>query len=129
MNQIRNLPVSPPALVREQVASLERTALIRTLARLRPGDDVSRPPAVIRASLRRQNFVNRFRETRERARLSDPGHPVTAAPTPEQASGPPPYTLRRGAAGRCTFHGEQRRIRRNVTGSNRTDGLVRTALC
>lgn len=53
MNQIRGLLFSAPALLREQVAGLERAALIRTLARLRPGDDLSRPLAAARASLRR----------------------------------------------------------------------------
>ncbi|MGW3407376.1 IS110 family transposase [Streptomyces zhihengii] len=53
MNQIRGLLVSAPAMLREQVAGLERAALIRTLARLRPGDDLSRPPAATRAALRR----------------------------------------------------------------------------
>jgi transposase len=53
MNQIRALLVSAPALLREQVAVLDRAMLIRTLARLRPGDDLSRPLAATRASLRR----------------------------------------------------------------------------
>ncbi|MBM9624383.1 transposase [Streptomyces zhihengii] len=53
MNQIRGLLVSAPAMLREQVAGLERAALIRTLARLRPGDDLSRPLAATRAALRR----------------------------------------------------------------------------
>lgn len=53
MNQIRNLLVSAPAMLREQVAELEKAVLIRTLARLRPGGDLSRPPAATRASLRR----------------------------------------------------------------------------
>jgi len=50
MNQIRALLVSAPALLREQVAVLDRAMLIRTLARLRPGDDLSRPLAATRAS-------------------------------------------------------------------------------
>lgn len=53
MNQIRNLLVTAPAMLREQVAGLDRAALIRTLARLRPGDEVSRPLTATRASLRR----------------------------------------------------------------------------
>ncbi|WP_455711437.1 IS110 family RNA-guided transposase [Streptomyces hirsutus] len=53
MNQIRGLLVSAPAMLREQVAGLARAALIRTLARLRPGEDLSRPLAATRASLRR----------------------------------------------------------------------------
>ncbi|MCU7826021.1 IS110 family transposase [Kitasatospora sp. DSM 101779] len=53
MNQIRGLLVSAPALLREQVAGLHRAELIRTLARLRPGDDLSGPLAATRASLRR----------------------------------------------------------------------------
>ncbi|MEU2827055.1 IS110 family transposase [Streptomyces sp. B27] len=53
MNQIRGLLVSAPAMLREQVAGLDRAVLIRTLARVRPGDDLSRPLAATRASLRR----------------------------------------------------------------------------
>ncbi len=53
MNQIRNLLVSAPAMLRVQVAGLDRAALIRALARLRPGGDLSRPLAATRASLRR----------------------------------------------------------------------------
>lgn len=53
MNQIRGLLVSAPAMLREQVAGLDRAALIRTLARLRPGGDLSRPLAATRGSLRR----------------------------------------------------------------------------
>ncbi|MFG2637956.1 transposase [Streptomyces sp. NPDC048362] len=53
MNQIRGLLVAAPAVLREQLAGPDRTALIRTLARLRPGDDLSRPLAATRASLRR----------------------------------------------------------------------------
>lgn len=53
MNQIRGLLVSAPAMLREQVAGLDRAALIRTLARLRPGNDLSRPLAATRAALRR----------------------------------------------------------------------------
>ncbi|MFH8572909.1 hypothetical protein [Streptomyces sp. NPDC017993] len=45
MNQIHGLLVSAPAMLREQAARLYRAALIRTLARLRPGDDRSRPLA------------------------------------------------------------------------------------
>ncbi|MFJ1958207.1 IS110 family transposase [Streptomyces microflavus] len=53
MNQIRGLLVSAPAMLREQVAGLDRTVLIRALARLRPGNDLSRPLAATRAALRR----------------------------------------------------------------------------
>ncbi|MGW3930271.1 IS110 family transposase [Streptomyces microflavus] len=53
MNQIRGLLVSAPAMLREQVAGLERAVLIRTLARVRPGDGLSRPLAATRAALRR----------------------------------------------------------------------------
>nr|WP_073791087.1 transposase [Streptomyces sp. CB01580] len=53
MNQIRSLLVAAPAMLREQVAGLDRAALIRTPARLRPGDDLSRPLAATRAPLRR----------------------------------------------------------------------------
>ncbi|MFB7128297.1 IS110 family transposase [Kitasatospora sp. NPDC056273] len=53
MNQIRGLIVSAPAVLREQVAGLERAALIHTLARLRPGTDLSAPLAATKAALRR----------------------------------------------------------------------------
>lgn len=53
MNQIRGLLVSAPAMLREQVAGLDRAALIRTLARLRPGEDLSKPLTATRAALRR----------------------------------------------------------------------------
>jgi transposase len=53
MNQIRGLLVSAPAMLREQVAGLDRIALIRTLIRLRPGADLSDPLAATRAALRR----------------------------------------------------------------------------
>ncbi|MEU6268862.1 IS110 family transposase [Saccharopolyspora shandongensis] len=53
MNQIRGLLVSAPAMLREQTTGLDRTALIQTLARLRPGYDLSGPLAATRASLRR----------------------------------------------------------------------------
>ncbi|MFE0640913.1 IS110 family transposase [Streptomyces sp. NPDC058877] len=53
MNQIRGLLVSAPALLREQAAGLDRAMLIRTLARLRSGADLSRPLAATKASLRR----------------------------------------------------------------------------
>lgn len=41
------------AMLREQVVGLDRAALIRTLARLRPVDDLSRLLTATRASLRR----------------------------------------------------------------------------
>jgi transposase len=53
MNQIRGLRVSAPAMLREQVAGLDRAELIRVLARLRPGDDLSRLLAATRTALRR----------------------------------------------------------------------------
>ncbi|MEU9008013.1 IS110 family transposase [Streptomyces sp. NPDC048551] len=52
MNQIRNLLVSAPASLREQVTGLDRAVLIRTLARLRPCEDLARPLAATRAALR-----------------------------------------------------------------------------
>jgi transposase len=52
MNQIRGLLVAAPASLREQVADLPRAELIRTLARLRPGD-LSTPLAATKAALRR----------------------------------------------------------------------------
>jgi transposase len=53
MNQIRSLLVSAPAPLREQVAGLNRSDLIRTLTRIRPGNDLSHPLAATRAALRR----------------------------------------------------------------------------
>lgn len=53
MNQIRGLLVSAPAELREQVAGLNRAALIGALARLRPGGDLSTPITATRAALRR----------------------------------------------------------------------------
>lgn len=53
INQIRGLLVSAPAVLREQVASLDRASLIRTLARSRPGEDLSSPLTATRAALRR----------------------------------------------------------------------------
>ncbi|WP_327072777.1 IS110 family transposase [Kitasatospora purpeofusca] len=52
-NQIRSMLVSAPAVLREQLAGLERAALIRTLARLRSGADLSTPLAATKAALRR----------------------------------------------------------------------------
>jgi transposase len=53
MNQIRGLLVAAPASVREQVADLPRTALIRTLARWRPGGELADPQCATKAALRR----------------------------------------------------------------------------
>jgi transposase len=53
INQIRGLLVSAPTALREQVAHRDRTALIRTLARLRSGTDLSTPLAATKAALRR----------------------------------------------------------------------------
>ncbi|HCA84348.1 MAG TPA: IS110 family transposase [Streptomyces sp.] len=53
MNQIRGLLVSAPAMLREHVAGQQRAELIRTVSRLRPGNDLSRPLAATRAALRR----------------------------------------------------------------------------
>lgn len=53
INQIRGLLVSAPAVLREQTAGLDRAALIRTLARLRPGADLTGPLAATRTALRR----------------------------------------------------------------------------
>ena len=53
MNQIRGILVSAPAQLREQVAMSSRVELVRTLARLRPGDDLTGPLAATKAALRR----------------------------------------------------------------------------
>lgn len=52
INQIRALLVTAPAAIREQVADLPRTELIRTLARLRPGTDLAAPLNATKAALR-----------------------------------------------------------------------------
>jgi transposase len=53
INQIRGLLVSAPAILREQTTGLDRATLIRTLAALRPGQDLSNPLTATRAALRR----------------------------------------------------------------------------
>jgi transposase len=53
INQIRGLLVSAPAILREHVAGLSSTALIRTLARLRSATDLSDPLSATRSALRR----------------------------------------------------------------------------
>ncbi|SDS58943.1 Transposase [Streptomyces sp. TLI_053] len=53
MNQIRGLLVSAPAMLRERLAGLDRSVLIRTCARLRSGSDLSAPLAATKAALRR----------------------------------------------------------------------------
>jgi transposase len=53
INQIRGLLISAPAPLREQAAGLDRATLIRTLASLRPGGDLSDPLAATKAALRR----------------------------------------------------------------------------
>lgn len=53
MNQIRGLLVAAPASVREPVADLPRSALIRTLARWRAGPELSDPACATKAALRR----------------------------------------------------------------------------
>ncbi|MFE3957729.1 IS110 family transposase [Nocardia sp. NPDC059091] len=53
INQIRGLLVSAPAALREQTTGMNRTALIRTLAALRPAPDLSDPLTAARATLRR----------------------------------------------------------------------------
>jgi transposase len=53
INQIRGLLVSAPAILREQTTGLDRATLIRTLAALRPGQDLSNPLTATRATLRR----------------------------------------------------------------------------
>ncbi|WP_067651173.1 transposase [Nocardia harenae] len=53
VNQIRGLLVSAPARLREQTMDMDRATLIRTLAALRPGSDLSDPLTATRAALRR----------------------------------------------------------------------------
>jgi transposase len=53
INQIRGLLVAAPTAVREPVADLPRTELIRTLARSRPGQDLAMPLNATKAALRR----------------------------------------------------------------------------
>ncbi|OBF71989.1 transposase [Mycobacterium sp. 852002-51759_SCH5129042] len=52
LNQIRGLLVSAPSVLRERTAGMERSALIRTLARLRPDADLSDPLTATRTALR-----------------------------------------------------------------------------
>ena len=52
MNQIRGLLVSAPAALREPLADLSRADLVRTLARLRPGQDLTGPTTATRTALR-----------------------------------------------------------------------------
>ncbi|MFE1322969.1 IS110 family transposase, partial [Kitasatospora phosalacinea] len=53
MNQLRGVLVSAPALLREQLAGLDRSVLIGTAARLRSAGDLSTPLAATKAALRR----------------------------------------------------------------------------
>jgi transposase len=53
MNQIRGLLVAAPAALRERVGDPSRTELIRTLARLRPGEDLAAPLNATKSALRR----------------------------------------------------------------------------
>jgi transposase len=53
INQIRALLVTAPSSVREQVAHLPTTELIRTLAGCRPGPDLSDPRNAAKSALRR----------------------------------------------------------------------------
>ncbi|QIZ34318.1 IS110 family transposase [Saccharopolyspora sp. ASAGF58] len=52
INQIHSLLVSAPAVLREQTIGLNTAALITTLARLRPGQDLAHPATATRAALR-----------------------------------------------------------------------------
>lgn len=82
MNQIRSLLVSAPAVLREQVAGLNRATLIRTLARLRPGDDLSTPLAATRAALRR--LARRHQVMDEEIAELDAGiHPLVKQAAPQ----------------------------------------------
>lgn len=79
MNQIRNLLICAPAVLCEQVAGLDRTALIRTLARLRPGDDLSRPLPATRAALGRLARRHQTMDTEIAELDSETGPPVAQA--------------------------------------------------
>jgi transposase len=52
INQIHTLLVTAPARLRAQHIGLGKTALVRTLTRLRPGPDLTDPAAATRAALR-----------------------------------------------------------------------------
>lgn len=52
INQIKGLMITAPAVLREQLAPLGTAALIATLARLRPGPDLSDPLAAAKKALR-----------------------------------------------------------------------------
>jgi transposase len=82
MNQIRNLLVSAPALLREQVTGLGRAELIRTLARLRSGQDLSGPLAATKAALRRLARRHQAMDT-EIAELDAEIAPLVAQAAPE----------------------------------------------
>lgn len=53
INQIRNLIVTAPGEVRERLRSLPTSDLITTLARSRPGTDLSSPSCAVKTALRR----------------------------------------------------------------------------
>ncbi len=53
INQIRGILVSAPSALREQVAGLQRGELIRTLAGMRPGQELALPLNATKAALRR----------------------------------------------------------------------------
>jgi transposase len=53
INQIRTLIITAPGEVREKLRALPTAELIRTLARSRPGTDLSDPACAVRAALRR----------------------------------------------------------------------------
>jgi transposase len=82
MNQIRGVLVSAPAAVREQVAALSRAELVRALARLRPGADLSGPTAATKAALRALARRHQAMDV-EIAELDAQIAPLIAATTPE----------------------------------------------
>lgn len=60
MNQIRGLLTSAPASLREQFSGIPRAELVRTLARQRPGADLTGPTTATKAALRR--LARRYRD-------------------------------------------------------------------
>jgi transposase len=87
INQIRALLVTAPAVLREQMRTLSTAQLIPALARLRPGPDLSDPPAATKAALRRlaRRYAALDTEARE---FRDELDALTAAVAPELVAVP-----------------------------------------
>jgi len=84
MNQIRGVLVSAPAELRERFTGLDRADLVRALARLRPGDDLSTPLAATKAALRR--MARRHQAPAPRSANWTPRSNPSCAPPPPNSS-------------------------------------------